>query len=205
MQLITVDSSDSSGNDGAWGTFNVGVGTPLQSLQLLASTQNPETWVILDEGCVATDPKNCSVTRGGVYVYSNSSSWAKKGVYGLTSESNLGYTQNSDAGAYGWDNVALATPDGADIMLNRSVIAGLATKDFYMGSLGLAARAIEWQDHSSDNDSFSRDSLITTLQKQKLIPTLSYGYTAGASYSERCYRYQNRLSLIQMQKMLPHH
>ncbi|KAL9578760.1 MAG: hypothetical protein Q9203_006976 [Teloschistes exilis] len=181
VQLITVDSSDSSGNDGAWGTFNVGAGTPLQSLQLLASTQNPESWVILDEGCVATDPKNCSVTRGGVYVYSNSSSWVKKGVYGLTSESSLGYTQNSDAGAYGWDNVALATPDGADIMLNHSVIAGLATKDFYMGSLGLAARAIEWQDHT-DNDSYSRDSLITTLQKQKRIPTLSYGYTAGASY-----------------------
>ncbi|KAI4201729.1 MAG: hypothetical protein LQ350_003083 [Teloschistes chrysophthalmus] len=164
--IVIEPSGNFSGNDGAWGTFNVGVGTPLQSLQLLASTQNPETWVILDEGCVATDPKNCSVTRGGVYVYSNSSSWAKKGVYGLTSESNLGYTQNSDAGAYGWDNVALATPDGADIMLNRSVIAGLATKDFYMGSLGLAARAIEWQDHKST---------VTHTNAENAPPSLTLG------------------------------
>ncbi|KAI4238321.1 MAG: hypothetical protein LQ352_007886 [Teloschistes flavicans] len=180
--IVVEPSGNFSGNDGAWGTFNVAVGTPPQSLELLASSQNPETWVILDEGCVATDPSNCSVTRGGVYVYSNSSSWSKKGVYGLTSESNLGYTQNSDAGAYGWDNVAVATPDGSNIVLNHSVIAGLATKDFYLGSLGLAARATEWQDHSDSNDTFSRDSLITTLQKQNLIPTLSYGYTAGASY-----------------------
>ncbi|KAL8689228.1 MAG: hypothetical protein Q9218_005052 [Villophora microphyllina] len=174
---MIVSFDHSSGVDGSWSTFNVGVGTPLQSLDLLPSTQNPETWVVLAEGCTGTDPKDCNSTRGGVYDYSASPTWVKKGVYALSAEANLGYTQNSDNGAYGWDTVALPTAEGGNVTMKHSVIAGIATKDFYLGSLGLAARDIEWQDHSD-----SVPSLFTSLKTQNQIPTLSYGYTAGASY-----------------------
>ncbi|KAL8867923.1 MAG: hypothetical protein Q9174_005344, partial [Haloplaca sp. 1 TL-2023] len=167
-----------SGNDGSWGTFNVGVGTPLQQVELLPSTLVPESWVVLEEGCTDDDPSNCTVTRGGVYKYNDSSSWTRKDNYALTAESNLGFTGNSENGAYGWENLALATTDGSNITMNETVIAGIATKSFYLGVLGLATRAVEWRD--SDE---SVPSLLTSLESQNLIPSLSYGYTAGHSYN----------------------
>ncbi|KAL8708541.1 MAG: hypothetical protein Q9220_006594 [cf. Caloplaca sp. 1 TL-2023] len=147
-------------------------------VQLLPSTQVPESWVVLAEGCTSTDPKNCSVSRGNTFNYGASSTWDLQDTYSLQSEANLGYTTNSDNGAYGWDNLTLATAEGASVSMNHSVVAGIATKDFYLGILGLASRDIVWQDKSG-----SSPSLIRSLHDQNLIPNQSYGYTAGASYN----------------------
>ncbi|KAL8736444.1 MAG: hypothetical protein Q9166_000236 [cf. Caloplaca sp. 2 TL-2023] len=175
---IVVESTGKfSGNDGSWSSFKFGVGTPSRVLELLPSTQIPESWIVLDVGCTENDPKNCSESRGGTFNYEDSSTWTNKSFYALGSEANLGYTTNSDNGFYAWDNVTLITPEGANISVNHSVVAGIATKDFYLGALGLAARPVVWEDHSD-----SSPSLMTTLKDQSLIPTLSYGYTAGASY-----------------------
>ncbi|KAL8950195.1 MAG: hypothetical protein Q9222_003758 [Ikaeria aurantiellina] len=177
--ILVKPSGNFSGNDGSWGTFNVGAGTPPQMLQLLPSTQVPESWVVLAEGCTTSDPKNCSVTRGNTFNYGASSTWDLQDTYSLQSEANLGYTTNSDNGAYGWDNLTLATIEGASVSMNHSVVAGIATKDFYLGILGLASRDIVWQDKSG-----SSPSLIRALHDQNLIPKQSYGYTAGASYND---------------------
>ncbi|KAL8699736.1 MAG: hypothetical protein Q9201_005835 [Fulgogasparrea decipioides] len=172
-----------SGSDGSWSTFNIGVGTKPQFLELLPSTQVPESWVVLNEGCTKDDPDNCTETRGGVFNYNQSTTWSQKNIYALTAEANLGYTTNADNGAYGWDNLILGTNEGANVTMNKSVIAGIATKDFYLGILGLAARPIVWEDHSDNKDrSDNAPSLISSLKSQQLIPTLSYGFTAGASY-----------------------
>ncbi|KAL8735255.1 MAG: hypothetical protein Q9181_002887 [Wetmoreana brouardii] len=173
---------NSSGNDGSWSTFSIGVGTKPQFLELLPSTQVPESWVVLNEGCTKGDPENCTETRGGVFNYNQSTTWSQKDIYALTAEANLGYTTNSDNGAYGWDNLVLGTNEGANITMNHSVIAGIATKDFYLGILGLAARPIVWEDHSDKDHSDNAPGLISSLKSQELIPTLSYGFTAGASY-----------------------
>lgn len=109
-----------------------------------------------------------------------SSTWFKKDVYALGSEANLGYTGNSDNGAYGWENISWAATGDVNVTASHTVIAGIATKDFYLGVLGLAARPITWEDHST-----SSPSLISTLKAQGLIESQSYGYTAGAFYS-RC-------------------
>lgn len=71
----------------------------------------------------------------------------------------------------------LATIGETNVTLNKQVIAGIATKDFYLGNIGLAARPLDWTDHTE-----SSPSLMSSLKSQNLIPSLSYGYTAGASY-----------------------
>ncbi|KAL9035832.1 MAG: hypothetical protein Q9180_004637, partial [Flavoplaca navasiana] len=168
-----------SGNDGSWSTFNFSVGTPPQNVEVLPSTQNPESWVVLDVAC-ANQPTNCSVTRGGTFAFQDSSSWTNKSdgsFFALGAQANLGYTEEENRGFYAWDLVQLTTPESANVRVDRSVVAGIATRNFYMGVLGLAARPIVWEDHSD-----SSPSLITILKEQNLIPSLSYGFTAGASY-----------------------
>lgn len=113
-----------------------------------------------------------------MFNYAESSTWEKKNIYALNAEANLGYTGNSDNGAYGWENLTWATTGDDNITASHQVVAGIATKDFYLGSLGLAARPITWQDHSD-----SAPSLMTSLKTQGLLQSLSYGYTAGAFYS----------------------
>ncbi|KAL8829377.1 MAG: hypothetical protein Q9170_006194 [Blastenia crenularia] len=179
VPIVVNPTGNFRGNDGNWSTFAIGVGTPPQLLEFLPSTEVPETWVVLFEGCTTKDPKNCSINRGGLYNYNASSTFSQKDIYALGSEANLGYTTNSDNGAYGWENLTWATSDGTNVTASHTVIAGIATKDFYLSSLGLAARNITWEDHSD-----SSPSLITSLKEQGQIQNQSYGYTAGASYSE---------------------
>ncbi|KAL9047989.1 MAG: hypothetical protein Q9206_006320, partial [Seirophora lacunosa] len=175
--IVVIPSGEFLGNDGNWSTFSIGVGTPPQYVELLPSTLVPETWVVLLEGCAKEDPKDCRDTRGDLFNYAESSTWEKKNIYALNAEANLGYTGNSDNGAYGWENLTWATTGDDNITASHQVVAGIATKDFYLGSLGLAARPITWQDHSD-----SAPSLMTSLKTQGLLQSLSYGYTAGAFY-----------------------
>lgn len=176
--IVVNPSGNFRGLDGNWSTFALGVGTPPQLLELLPSTKVPETWVVLTEGCTKDDLKNCSDTRGGLFNYAESSTWTLKHTYALVSEVNLGYTTNSDNGAYGWDNLTWKSSSDADVNASHIVIAGIATKDFYLGVLGLAGRPITFEDSSS-----SLPSLITSLKDQGQIQSQSYGYTAGAFYN----------------------
>ncbi|KAL8803236.1 MAG: hypothetical protein Q9200_006294 [Gallowayella weberi] len=178
--IVVQTTGNFSGVDGAWSTFKFAVGTPPQNCELLPSTQNPDSWVVLDVACTTQGSKNCSDSRGGTFSYQDSSTWSNKSIYGLGAEANLGYTkENGFNGFYGWDNVALTTPEGAKTTVNHTVVAGIVTNDSYLGALGLANRPVVWEDHSD-----SASSLISILKERGLVPNLSYGYTAGASYKK---------------------
>lgn len=168
----------SLGDDGAWSTFHINVGNPPTQLSVLASTEIPETWVVGPEGCVTTDPSNCTQARGGTYNGDNSTTWKTINNYSLGAESNLGLTQNSDNGQYGFDTLAVAVPGGGNVSLDHQLIARLATKDFYLGNLGLANRQLLL---GGDRES----GFLSHINASNLIPSLSYGYTAGASYRKR--------------------
>ena len=168
----------SLGVDGAWSTFSITVGTPPQQLQVLASTEVASTWVIVVDGCGPNDAANCTQARGGEYDDRKSSSWNPKTIFQLGAEDNLGYSGNAINGSYGYDTIGLLGKAGANnISVNHQVIAGLITEVFYVGSLGLSNQAINFTD-SGD----SSPSLLTSLKNENLIPSVSYGYTAGASY-----------------------
>jgi hypothetical protein len=58
--------------------------------------------------------------------------------------------------------------------VDSAIIAGIATKDFYMGGLPLNPWSINFTSLSQ-----TTPSLIALLKNESKIPSLSYGYTAG--------------------------
>jgi hypothetical protein len=169
-----------NGNDGSWSTFIFRVGTPEQTFRFLPSTAGQEVFVPLPEGCTSGDPQDCAASRG-VYPfrgqqtgfrYNESTTWRQIGVYDLYLERNLGYNGN---GLYGFDTIGLMVDGNATFQ--DLVVAGIATKDFYLGIFGLGPKPSNFSDFDTP-----QPSLIQTMKDQKRIPSISFGYTAGASY-----------------------
>ncbi|KAL8851186.1 MAG: hypothetical protein Q9221_003906 [Calogaya cf. arnoldii] len=171
-------SQDWDGNDGPWSSFAIRVGTPPQTVRVLASTTVPETWVVSNGGCIATDPAGCSDSRGVVFSPNASSTWNNLGNFALDVEKNLrNYSSNWDHGNYGFDTLALGYLGSGGPTVENSILAGLNTKDFYLGSIGLSPQPLNFT--ATDNPA---PSLLGNLKIRKQIPSLSYGYSAGAPY-----------------------
>jgi len=69
--------------------------------------------------------------------------------------------------------------------LDHQIIAGIGTDNYWLGSLGLSPIPFNF---SSIGDSITMEdpqpSLLSELKNQSSIPSLSWGYTAGASYRQ---------------------
>ena len=100
-----------------------------------------------------------------------SSTWNTVGDYQLTNESYLGITSN---GQYGLDTVGLGVEAATGLTSNRNVVAGVLTEPFYLGQVGLK--------NSNTTVVNGTVSFMARLKNENLIPSLSYGYTAGAIY-----------------------
>jgi hypothetical protein len=171
-----------AGNDGNWSTFSIGVGTPLQYFDLLPSTVSSEVWVPVPQGCSwAPSWLDCGALRGveatsgpeSLGFEANSSrTWDTVGIYSLAAEQNLYGT--SDTGLYGFDTVAI----DADHRLQKQVVAGISTADFWFGSLGLGNAASSFSVEATNSR-----SLLASMKNESLSASVSYGYTAGAWYS----------------------
>ena len=173
-------TEDRDGIDGPWSTFAIRAGSPFQTLRVLVSTAVPETWVIDPLGCSDVggnkDPQ-CTNARGLLFDNKTSTSWKEVGLYALGVETNLPYTSNFDSGNYGFDTLGLGyTGSGSDEVENM-VLATVATSDFYVGLLGINPTSINF---TTQND--PSPSLLTILKTTNRIPSLSYGYSAGAQY-----------------------
>ena len=163
------------GDDGPWSTFAIRVGNPAQPLRVLASTAVQETWVVLQAGCTTQDSTKCSNSRGGLYNQNASSTWKDQGLFELDAERNLNFT-DFDNGDYGFDTLALGYDGSGGISLDQQVIAGVATKDFYLGFLGLNPQQVNF------SLTETHPSFLSNLKNRSIIPSLSFAYSAGASY-----------------------
>ncbi|CAO1596731.1 hypothetical protein XANCAGTX0491_000563 [Xanthoria calcicola] len=176
--ISVAPSQDWDGNDGPWASFAIRIGTPPQTVRVLASTTVPETWVVSIGDCVATDPADCSDSRGVLFSPNASSTWNNVGNFALDVEKNLrNYSSDWDHGNYGFDTLALGYLGSGGPTVESSVIAGLNTKDFYPGSIGLSPQPRNFT--ATDNPA---PSLLGSLKIRRQIPSLSYGYSAGAPY-----------------------
>ena len=171
-----------NGNDGPWSTFALQIGTPPQTVKVLASTASNEIWAIALEGCQSQlgDPTGCESLRGEFYNYSASSTWdsnlsnASTNIYALGLESSLNYTGN---GRYGFDDITLGYIGSGGPTLKNQTIAGIATKSFFMGLFGLTPRSSNFTSLNNPTPSFMQN-----LRNQSMIPSLSWAYTAGNQY-----------------------
>ena len=173
----------SIGDDGPWSTFFINVGNPAQELQVLVSTQVSLTWVVEPGGCTVDSPDNCTAARGGAYDSSKSSTWNAKQTYTLAAEINLGnpYSSSTQIGDFGYETIGVPGQSGvANVSLDHQVVAGIKTNTYYLGNLGLSSRNISFTQGNGDMS----PSFLGSLKTENLIPSLSFGYTAGAAYSK---------------------
>ena len=130
--------------------------------------------MILSQGCTPIDPSTCGKSRGDIFYINESSTWQDEGFYELDLELNLNYTGNGD---FGYDTLSLGLLGTGLPNMSHQVVAGIATKDFYLGSWGIAP----YPTNLTTLDD-PKPSLMSNLKGENLIPSLSYGYTAGAQY-----------------------
>lgn len=181
--IVVEPSGDFTGDDGPWSSFLISVGNPPQQLQVLVSTEVSSTWVIAPQACGSAYPANCTGARGGAYDSTKSSTWNVNALYSLGEETNLGdpYNDNTQIGNFGYDTIGVPGQSGAaNVSLDNQVIAAIETNTYYLGNLGLSAQNITFNPDSSDTS----PSFLGSLKNENLIPSLSFGYTAGASYRQ---------------------
>lgn len=172
-------SQDFEGPDGPWSSFVMRIGQPPQTVKVLISTASDQTWAVLPQGCTPKDPSNCEISRGGFFRPDQSHTWVQNnlsinGTFSFGLESDLGYFSNA---LYGYDTVALGWQGGGGPSLQHQVVAGLATKDFYLGLFGVNPRPSNFTNFDTTFPSF-----MSSLKSNSLIPSVSYGYTSGNQY-----------------------
>jgi hypothetical protein len=189
IPYIVAPTNDFDGDDGSWSTFAVEVGTPPQSFRVLPATFGQEALLPVPDGCAQFTFKGCGDMRGANAVdggpssgfqMNESSTWvyAPRDPYVLSDATNLFGTKNT--GMYGSDTIALAnkaTGTSGDPIKSQT-IAGILTSDFWLGTIGLGNVEIQYGDGSAGQ------SMLASMKNQSLVPSLSYGYTAGQSYCE---------------------
>ena len=200
--FVVTPSWSWDGDDGSWSSFAIQVGTPPQSFRVLPSTTGAETWIPYPPGCegILQNIADCGTLRGvdnfegqpsRGFQTNASSTWNLIGTYELATEQNL-WGSTGNPGYYGYDTVSLEPyPSGTKAKLKDQTVAGVATANVWLGSLGLGTA-----DANFPVEKTSNPSLLSTMGSQNYTPGLSFGYTAGASYGMRNLNYSMDLSNI---------
>lgn len=146
---------------------------------MLPSSSGSSLWAVVGEGCTKRDPSGCPDSRGGIFNPNSSSTWAEKGLFQLplSAETAFGYDGN---GEFGFDILTLSYNGGGGATINHSVVAGIATKDFYLGTLGLTPYGTNFTDFNHPEP-----SILKLLRDSGQISSRSWAYTAGAYYTPK--------------------
>ena len=132
----------------------------------------------MPEGCTGNEPQECPNVRGFLFQKNDSVTWSEKGLFQLatTEENYLGLSGNGD---WGYDTVTLGWQGDGGPTINSTLVAGIATTEFYLGAIGINNQPINF---TTFND--PQPSLLRMLKDQQKIPSLSWSYTAGAAYQQ---------------------
>jgi len=115
-------------------------------------------------------------TDGTGFLTNSSTTWDLLGIYTSDLEDTLGYEVNAQ---YGIDDVGLQIDNSGGLNATNVVVGGIASKDFYLGVIGLGPKPSNFTTFNNP-----MPSLMGILNSTQKIPSLAYGYTAGASYSK---------------------
>lgn len=171
--ISVAPSQNWDGDDGPWSSFTIQVGTPIQDVRVFVSTEISTTWVVATEGCTVGDT-TCINGRGLLFNSNSSSTWSQYGFYALGAEQNLGSTGSA---RYGNDTVGLGIQGSGGPSLPHQIIGAFSIDDFYLGFFGVNPASTNFTEQERGEASY-----MTTLKNQNLIPSLSFGYTAGNQY-----------------------
>lgn len=113
----------------------------------------------------------CVRNRGGVFDPKESSTWNASGTYPLSLDPQLGFGGN---GQYGFDTVAL----GDQVAITSRVVGVVNVTQYWLGFFGLGTIPVSL-------GQTQRATVLSAMVELGLVPSHSYGYTAGAYHRER--------------------
>lgn len=125
-----------------------------------------------------TDEPHCVAARGGIFTPSTSQEWSSLGTWQLGS-SYLGVNGNGD---YGLGDIAQDSASNASFTMPNVLMAVINTTDSFIGQLGLGIIEGNFSTRVVDSP------LTQAVETDGWIPSYSYGFTAGASYSMEHHR-----------------
>ncbi|ORY18322.1 aspartic peptidase domain-containing protein [Clohesyomyces aquaticus] len=164
--------------------FIVSIGTPGQNFSVLPATNGQNIWVPIADDCEHLNTTDCGTSRG-VPSFQNlrspgfqsnlSSTWETIGLYEPGQDRNLGFTGNWLSG---FDSVAFTSQMNKSLVsIDKQPVTAYATPNFWLGQIGLSIRRMNFREDEHPN------SFLTSLKDAGVIPSLSFGYTAGAPYT----------------------
>ena len=168
------------GGAGSWSTIPIGIGEPPQWLYMSPSTVGSELWAVAPEACssnrTTSATADCQASRGGV-LYNNQSSTRVSDTTDTIPDSEFFYPS---VGEYGFDTITINSTVGNNtpISIEHQTVASFSGLSFWMGMLGLGIEPVALDDRDS------HPTILRSLKAQSVIPSLSYGYTAGAYYDQ---------------------
>lgn len=116
--------------------------------------------------------------RGGLFDFRNSSSWQSEGFYAFGVDEKLGNTGYAE---YGLDALTFGT---TGVVLPSAIIGSfnttgqVNTTQYLLGLFGLGIVP------GSFNGTVPLSAISALVEEESVIPSHSYGYTAGAKYRE---------------------
>lgn len=132
----------------------------------------------------------CETKRGGIFHSNNSSTWVKSGTFALGLDPSLGFGGN---GEYGFDSIALSE----QVSVQSQTVAVINTTEYWLGFMGLGIISTNFSSGAVAANSSNgtpapnvtnvdqKTFLSSLVENANLIPSHSYGYTAGAYHRKR--------------------
>ncbi|KAK7981795.1 hypothetical protein PG996_009483 [Apiospora saccharicola] len=145
------------------------VGEPAQQVDVTVNTALSELWVVESSGCDSTNV--CKSSRGNVFDVGASKSWGPLGQY------KLGADDLAGNGDYAMETVVVY--DSAKqwhTPLQKQIVAGINDTRYFTGFFGLGITPGSFQ------DTVVLSPLANLVEQVGVVPSHSYGYTAGAYY-----------------------
>ncbi|KAF4554429.1 Hypothetical protein D9617_4g001830 [Elsinoe fawcettii] len=165
---------------GEWNLFEVSLGTPPQTFRLLPHITGNTVLVPTGDICRTIETDGACAARHGVLPFQGRNSTGFRANESSTWESiqvDSAAVMGSDfkdvQALYGFDTVSFSP----DQVLERRVAGAFEDEDLLTGMLGLDARSVNMSRLGSP-----QQSTLDALRSNATIPSLSFGYGAGAFY-----------------------
>jgi hypothetical protein len=199
LPYIWAPTGEWDGHDGKWSTFRINTGDTKgtgegQDFRVLISISSSITQVpVQAPWCGDAD---CAKKRG-IELYNAqqplglvadaSTGWNEQGLYTWPMPEYWSGSGNL-SGTLGTINVGLGLTSKNSPVQPDQLVFQSANEDLFMGAFGLGYNSISI-------GSSPKNSWLTSMNKSgELVPSASYGYAAGASYSEFTSRFHRTSS-----------
>ena len=165
--LVLTPSGQWEEHHGNWSSYSLGVGTPPQPIRFLPALSGSGITVPTRGHGNQCTGWSCRLPRAR-FTCNESQTWNE-------------YPVLNNAAFFGLDTVRLTTQAEitSSVKVDRQVVTAIASEEIELGSFGIGP-----------SSRFSRGrpdevGLLSSLKNQELVPSLSYGYTAGQSYGNK--------------------